>query len=109
MFLTTVVEKNQTTHVIFNSAFYEIMWKNIVESDRPQMKIRRMRFACWILKATNTHSSIHNTAFPQQKWLRISASVLACYIACLVNLFSTLAKPTVGPGRYLASVAGNSD
>ena len=27
------------------------MWKNMVESDRPQMTIRRTRFACWINKA----------------------------------------------------------
>jgi hypothetical protein len=32
------------------------MWNNIVESDRPQMTIRRMRTACWIPKATNTDS-----------------------------------------------------
>ena len=31
-----------------------IMWKNIVEPDRPQMTIWRMRFACWIPKATST-------------------------------------------------------
>jgi len=28
-----------------NRAFYEIMWENIVERDRPQMKIWRMRIA----------------------------------------------------------------
>jgi hypothetical protein len=33
-----------------NSAGYGIMWKNTVESSRPQMKIRRMRFACGITK-----------------------------------------------------------
>ena len=32
------------------------MWKNIVETDRPQMTIWRMRIACWITKATGTHS-----------------------------------------------------
>jgi hypothetical protein len=37
------------------SAVYEKMWKNN-ESDRPQMTIWRMRIACWITKATNTHS-----------------------------------------------------
>ena len=39
-----------------NRAVYYIMWKNNVEPDRPQMKIWRMRMACWIHKATNTHS-----------------------------------------------------
>jgi hypothetical protein len=39
-----------------NRAVNEIMWKNILERGRPQMTIWRMRSACWILKATNTHS-----------------------------------------------------
>jgi hypothetical protein len=30
--------------------------KNIVDRGRPQMAIWRMRIACWIPKATNTHS-----------------------------------------------------
>jgi len=34
-----------------NRAVYKIMWKNAVESCMPQMKIRRMRFACRITKA----------------------------------------------------------
>ena len=32
------------------------MWNNLVELERPQMTIRRMRIACWIPKATNIHS-----------------------------------------------------
>jgi len=32
------------------------MWKNTVEPDRPEMTIWRMRIACWIPKATNTHT-----------------------------------------------------
>jgi hypothetical protein len=28
----------------------------MVQPDRPQMTIWRMRFACWITKATDTHS-----------------------------------------------------
>jgi len=39
-----------------NRAIHEIMRKNIVEPDRPQMTIWRIRFASWILKDTNTHS-----------------------------------------------------
>jgi len=38
-----------------NRTVYEIMWENVVQRDRPQMKIWRMRIACWIPKATNTH------------------------------------------------------
>jgi hypothetical protein len=47
MFQTKVVEKIKKTHFMFNTfffenyAFYEIMWKNVVELSRPQMKIWR--------------------------------------------------------------------
>ena len=39
-----------------NRALYEIMWKNTVQPDRPQMTIWRMRIARWVLKATKAHS-----------------------------------------------------
>jgi len=29
-----------------NRALYEIIWKNIVESDRPKMTVWRMRIEC---------------------------------------------------------------
>jgi hypothetical protein len=35
-------------------AVYEIMWKNTVDSDKPQMTIWFMHAACWIHKATDT-------------------------------------------------------
>ena len=37
-------------------AVYEIRLKNVVDPDRPQMAKRRIRFACWILKATDANS-----------------------------------------------------
>jgi len=41
----------------FFHAIYEIKWKKyIVEPDRTQMTVRLMRFACWITRATHTHS-----------------------------------------------------
>ena len=39
-----------------NRAFYEVMWKNMVERGGPQMKIWLTHVACCIPKATNTHS-----------------------------------------------------
>jgi hypothetical protein len=36
-------------------AVYKMMWKNIVHPDRPQMTAWRLRFACWMTKAINTH------------------------------------------------------
>ena len=55
-------EENQNTpflcYIIFffeNRAANESVWKNIVESDRPQMTIWRMRIALWIItKAAGT-------------------------------------------------------
>jgi hypothetical protein len=40
----------------WKSCVYEIIWQNIVEPERPQMTIRRMRIACFIRKAKNTPS-----------------------------------------------------
>jgi hypothetical protein len=50
--------------------------------------IRRMRFACWISKATDTHSeNVIRIAFPLQQWLRERASVLLyTYSACPVGI-----------------------
>jgi hypothetical protein len=58
MFQTKFVEKIKT-HFMFNNLFsesravYEIMWKNMVQPDRRQITIWRMRIACWITKATH--------------------------------------------------------
>ena len=60
-----------------NRTVYEIMLKNMVERGRPQTVIWRMRIACGIIKATNTHSErVIRTAFPQQLWLRERALML---------------------------------
>jgi hypothetical protein len=39
-----------------NRAVYEVMWKNMVESERPEMTICRMQIVGWITDATNRHS-----------------------------------------------------
>jgi len=54
-----------------NSAVYKIMWKNIARQATDDNITRRMRIACWITKATGTHSEhVILIAFPQQQWLR---------------------------------------
>jgi len=51
-----------------------MMWKNMVERDRPQLTIWRMRIACWIAKATNTYSQyVILIAFSLQQWLHSGA------------------------------------
>ena len=53
------------------------MRENTVERDRPQMAIWRMRIACRIPKATNTHSEyVILIAFLVQQWLQERASML---------------------------------
>ena len=64
IFQAKVAEKTNTHILCYikflffkkNCPIYEIMWKHILVPDRPQMTIWRMRIACWINKATNTHS-----------------------------------------------------
>ena len=53
------------------------------------MTIMRMRIACWILKATDTHSEcVTIIAFPLQLWLHERASMSRyTYIAYLVIKF----------------------
>jgi len=76
------------TFLFENPVVYEIMWKNFVERGKSQMTIWRMRIACWVAKATNTHSEyVILIAFPLQQWLRERASLLLyTYIACLVTV-----------------------
>ena len=61
MFQTKVAEKLKT-HILFSITFffnpvvYEVMWKNTVKPDRPQMSVLRLYFACWIPKGTYTQN-----------------------------------------------------
>jgi hypothetical protein len=77
----------------FNRAIHQIMWKNIVERGRPKITIWRVRFACFVPKATNTNTQTHahseyviHIAFPLQQWLQEHATALRyTYIACLLE------------------------
>ena len=56
------LQRKSKTHFVFNNFFlenrvvYEILWKNIVVLDTPQMTIWCKRISCWIPKFTNTLS-----------------------------------------------------
>jgi hypothetical protein len=55
------------------------MWKNIVEPDRPQMTIWRVRIVFWITEVTNTRSEYVNRlhiSSPLQYRLHEQASLL---------------------------------
>jgi hypothetical protein len=63
------------------------MWKNTVQPDRSHGDIIwRMRIACWMPKATNTHSEYAILiAFPLQQWLRERGRMLRhTHCACTV-------------------------
>ena len=72
-------------------AVYEIMWKDVVERVKPQKTIWRMRIACWIPKATNTHSGfVILIAFPLQKWFARTSLDVMLYALCLCCWYSVL-------------------
>jgi len=86
--------QNHSTHFVVNDFFfenstvYEMQCKNILQPDRPQVTIWCMRIACWITKATNTHSEyIILIVFLLQQWLPERSSMLSyvyTYSNCLV-------------------------
>jgi len=59
MFQTKVVEEIKK-HILFSMFFspkivpFMRMWKKVLQWDRPQTTIWRMRSACWITKVTYT-------------------------------------------------------
>ena len=97
-----ICRENQNTYFMFdnisphpeNSTIYEIMLENIVDPDRPQMPIWRMRIACWIPK--NRHANTHYvtliafdsknvcTTTPRCCVLRALPVLLICYILFMV-------------------------
>jgi len=86
-----IVEKIKT-HLLCSMTLFdnrtvnEIMWKNIVEPDRPQKTLWRMRIACLISKAKKTYSKcVILIAFPRKQQLYGRASMLRyTYVAWLV-------------------------
>jgi hypothetical protein len=85
--------ENENTHLVLNSflffanlSYCEVMWKNTVEPGRPQMAIWRMRIACWVTKATDTHPEyVIVIAFPLQQQLHERAPMLRhTHLACPV-------------------------
>jgi hypothetical protein len=83
--------RNHNTRFAFNyfffqnRAFYEIIWKNIVGRGRTQITVRRMRTACWVHKATDSHSEyVIIVAFPQKECTNVPNCYVHAFIVCLV-------------------------
>jgi hypothetical protein len=96
MFQTKVVETVKT-HILYSTTFFRKLCRlcdNLEKYDGRTRQatddniIRRMRFACWITKATDTHSEyVIATAFAKQQWLRERASMLRItYTVSLVDI-----------------------
>ena len=91
--------ENQNTYFNFNNFFsenrvvYDIMWKNTVDPDRPQIKtVRRMPFACSIPKAINTYLQyVILIAFTLQRWLKERASIFR-FICMYVYIYKYIYK-----------------
>jgi hypothetical protein len=94
MFQTKVVDKINThiwCSINFspqNGAVNERMWKKTVQQNRPQIKIRRVRTACWIPKAKDTHSEyVILIAFHYNSgW----TNAPQCFITCTLSGLFTL-------------------
>jgi len=94
MFQTEVVQKIKTHILCSVTLFFRkpcLLWdvKKYWKRGRLQITIWRIRIACWIPKATNTHSGcVKLFAFPLQQLLHERPSLLRfTYIACTVFYF----------------------
>jgi hypothetical protein len=64
-------------------AVYEIMWRNTVESDRPQTTIWFMHTACWIHKATDIKSVYVTYCFSTAKVIARTRLGVTLHVNCL--------------------------
>ena len=94
---TKIVEKVKS-HILCSIICFFLrkcyrLWDNVEKYLRTRQAtdvniVRRMCFAWWISKATDTHSEyVIIIAFPRQQWLRERASVVSLYVHCLSCLF----------------------
>jgi hypothetical protein len=102
---------NENTHFVLIKFFFRkscrflMTWKNIVERDRPQMTIWRMRITCWIPKATNRHSEYVNTyCLPSAKMVARKRLVVTFYVHFLSLQYSVGITYSI---VYLLSVMGS--
>ena len=100
LFQTKVLEKIKT-HVLCSTFFFPrkscLLWCNVEKCCTAGQAmddniIRRMRIACLITTATDTHSEyVILIAFPLQRWLNERASALRfTYFACIVVISTKL-------------------
>ena len=63
--------------------------------------IRRMRVACQITKAIDTHSEyVIHVAFPRQQWLRERASIVSYHIISFISVDPYRIRNPYGYGKW---------
>jgi len=106
--MKTVSDKNcreiRNTHFMSNNIFflenravYKIMWKNIVDPDRSQMIIQRMRISCWIIKATKTLRICNNYCFSTATMVarrRLNVTLYVRWLSCFADSFTAAGNGT---------------
>ena len=90
MFQTKLVDKIKTHFMwsvtfFFNRTVYEIMRENVPRARQVTHDIRRMRNACWVPKATNTHTqfALKLTAFSTATMVAGTRLNITSHVRCL--------------------------
>ena len=69
--------------VFENGSIYEVMWKHIIEPDRPLIIARYMSFPCRIPKAANTQSEYVTHFFSTTTMVTRTCLSVTLYVHCL--------------------------
>jgi len=81
---------NQNTHFVLNIFSCENGAVNVEQfctAGQPQMTIRRMRIACWILKATNTLTICNTHCFSTATMVARTRLNVTLYVHCLSGYY----------------------
>jgi hypothetical protein len=91
-----ICRKNHTHTLYFseNRAVYDIMWKNIVQPDWPQITFWCMRYACWL---TKTHTLCHLSMAKMVTWTRL----VVPFIRTLPVFFNVKLRTRKEQPRYI--------
>jgi len=89
MFQNKFSDKIQHTHFMFNYVFpenramYEIVWRNMIAPDTPQITIRRVRIVCWLPKTIETLRICNTYCFSTTAMVMGNRLMLRCPLFAL--------------------------
>jgi hypothetical protein len=103
--------REKSKHILCSTTFLQKscpLWDNVGKFCRPGEATDdnitwRMRFACWVTKATDTHSEyVILIAFSRQQWLHESASMLRyMQVACNFRIETCSSEQNPNPAVLL--------